>query len=227
MSMISPAIGRKRPPQTTAVDLSGQRFGRLVAQSYVSPSAAGGIWLCACDCGGSAKTTITKLRSGHTQSCGCRKRELTLARTVTHGMSYSSEHGIWLAMTQRCTNPNNAAYADYAGRGIFICDRWVSGDGSRSGFECFFSDMGKRPSAAHTLDRIDNDGPYHPKNCRWATRKQQARNRRSNRMVSVDGTQMSVAEACEKLRLDHSFINARLQHGFSWERAISQPKRAW
>lgn len=227
MQATAPAVGRNRSPQTTQIDLSGQKFGRLVAHSYVGPSAAGAVWFCVCDCGGSSKTTITKLRSGHTKSCGCLKNELTRARSITHGLSGTYEHGIWLAMIQRCTNPNNQAYPDYAGRGIFICDRWVNGDGPLSGFECFFSDMGARPDNTHTLDRVDNDGPYSPDNCQWATRKQQARNRRSNRLVFVDGIQMSVAEACEKLGFNHNFINNRLQKGFSWQRAITQPKRAW
>ena len=100
-------------------------------------------------------------------------RQLGLAKR-THGKSGTPEHKSWKLMRSRCLNPRNQDWADYGGRGIAICERW-------SDFMCFYDDMGPRPSAKHSLDRIDNSRGYAPDNCRWATNKQQANNRRPHR----------------------------------------------
>lgn len=99
-----------------------------------------------------------------------------------HGMRHTSEWYAWKGAKQRCMNPSNRAYGHYGGRGITVCDRWVWGDGKRSGFECFIADMGRKPSPDHSLDRTDNDGPYAPWNCRWATKAEQCWNRRVVRL---------------------------------------------
>src|SRR5580692_9472058 len=97
-------------------------------------------------------------------------------------------------MHTRCSNPKQASYKDYGGRGIAICDRWSRGDGERTGFECFLADMGPKPSPAHTLDRRENDGNYEPRNCRWATRSEQMLNRRAHKRPGATGDGSSQAK---------------------------------
>lgn len=159
------------------IDLTGRRFGRLVAQAKEGLATDDEArWRCLCDCGNETCVRSSSLRNGTTQSCGCLRRELLSTRPLKHGQArhgrLTSEYDAWHAMKQRCLNPNHAAYANYGGRGITVCQQWLES------FEVFFADVGLKPDPELTLDRIDNDGSYEPGNVRWATRSQQNSNQR-------------------------------------------------
>jgi hypothetical protein len=152
------------------INITGQRFGRLLVLSFAEIRQRKAHWLCRCDCGNERTFSGKHLRTGHTTSCGCYKR----ANASKHAESqrpWTPEYRAWCDLRSRCNNPKVKQYDDYGGRGISVCERWDD-------YANFLADMGRRPSPAHSIDRRDNDGNYEPSNCRWATKEEQMQNRR-------------------------------------------------
>lgn len=210
------------------------RFGKLTVLGdgppKISPSGfEARTALVRCDCGSEKVVRAGDLRNGYSLSCGCEQRRLlgqtARIRARTHGESRgggSVEYRTWGGMKQRCHNPNYHGFAEYGGRGIFVCDRWRG----QGGFENFLADMGRRPEGEYSIDRINNDGPYSPENCRWATVKQQAKNRRSTVLITIDGETRSVVEWARVRGFPESLIYLRLRAGWSERDAVMKPKRS-
>lgn len=199
------------------IDLSGQQFHYLTAIKPVGSSSSGVVWECECKCGSVLNVPSKSLRTGNTKSCGCFKREVTVARNetnATHGMTGTPEWITWDSMIQRCTNDKHKSYSVYGGAGIKVCKKWLNS------FEAFYKDMGPRP-AGKTLDRIDNNKGYKPGNCRWATAKEQANNRHNNVKLTANGVTDTVANWARKTGIGPKTIAYRIKNGWSVEQALT------
>lgn len=144
---------------------------------------------------------------------------------VPRRISYSPIYRVWHSLVKRCTNPKNKSYGRYGARGITVCQQWLHGCDGLSGAEVFIADMGERPSPAHSIDRIDNDGNYEPGNCRWATREQQHNNRSDNLRVTYRGKEMTFAQAVRTAAIV-TYATAQYRFrvsGWALEAAIETP----
>lgn len=204
------------------MDLTGCRFGRWIILGPVeerrgkSPAPKTYL-LCRCNCGTERYVWKENLRRGQSKSCGCLKRDLMREKKTTHGLSHTPEYRAWLAMKQRCYDPNSTRYKNWGGRGIRVCDHWLHS------FMNFFADMGQLPAPRASLERVDNQGNYTPGNCRWASAKEQARNTRRNRMIEYNGKTHALVEWSEITGLKRTTIAARLDKGWSVHNALTTP----
>lgn len=171
-------------------DLTGKRFGRLTVVKRVESgnhgSSHGSRWLCVCDCGNEKVVSRCHLVGGDTRSCGCLQREHQETGSITHGDTHEKLYGVWGAMKRRCYNSNCSSYKYYGARGIYVCDEWLN---DYAAFRSWSLENGYIENDGHnvlTIDRIDNDGPYAPWNCRWVDMKTQVHNRRSQREMKVE-----------------------------------------
>jgi len=194
-------------------NLVGRKFGKLTVEAYAGKNGIRHYWLCRCECGGCIKSSGNNLRGGGAFHCGCVK----VRKPYKHGECSSLEYHSWSSMIERCCNEKHPQYSYYGGRGITICRRW------RESFASFLSDMGKRPSPKHSIDRIDNNGNYCPENCRWATSKQQSRNRRSNILLSHNGIIATAAEWEEIMGINQNLICRRIKAGWPADKALTTP----
>ncbi len=198
------------------LDMTGSRFGSLLVTNRSASKNGRTAWNCSCDCGGHAVVLGDALRRGLTQSCGCLHKRVTRKIKTRHGKSSDRIYQIYKHMLARC----HPEFPGYGNRGITVCQEWAGS------FECFYADMGDPPSNKHTLDRIDNHGNYCKSNCRWATYKEQNRNRRDNRLITFNGQTLTLAEHCESQGLCYSTVLARLDRlKWSPEKALSTPIR--
>lgn len=192
------------------LDLAGKTFGRLTVAAECDERSNDGLvmWSCRCACGNEVKAKGASLKKGDTRSCGCSRIDHLRALgeiQSTHGMSNTRIYQVWRGMMKRCHSETDPGYSNYGGRGISVCERWHS-------FEAFYRDMGLPPFGM-SIDRIDNNAGYSPENCRWATPKEQANNRRTSIRVSVDGEQMSIAEVSSRYGVPLPTLYWRNGHG--------------
>lgn len=214
------------PTHTLFQNLTSQEFGRLTVIGFagyrLKPNGKKStMWDCRCECGIALTVAASNLKSGHSTSCGCLKKEVTKARSITHGATVDrktpEEYTTWIAIKGRCHNPKNPKFTDYGGRGIIVDPSWINN------FPAFLAHIGPRPSAAHSIDRIENDGNYEPGNVRWATLETQANNKRSNITLTHNGVTMTVARWARKLEIPRCTIVMRLKRGWSDEKSLTTP----
>lgn len=183
---------------------------------YIGKTYNSNKWLFQCDCGNIFSASPSRVLSGHKKSCGCRKKN----RTRIHGVNSDPFYHTWWAMMQRCYNPEHHNYERYGERGIYVCDEWHD----PVAFVTWAKNTVGEKVPGLTLDRVDNNKGYSPENCRWATHKQQARNKRSNRIIMLDGEEKPLVEWCENYGIDVSVVRTRIAIGWDVEDAIKTPK---
>jgi hypothetical protein len=204
------------------LDLSGLRVGSLTVtgpcERSRSPRGTSLVfWTCLCDCGKIVKRRSSLLMRSVEMSCGCQTGDKISRTHRRHGMSRSRTYAIWCDMRMRCFTPSHPKYFRWGGRGITVCNRWAT-------FENFLADMGERPPG-HSIERIDNDGPYSPENCRWATYVEQARNTRRTIFLTHAGETLPLTEWSERSGIPHGVIRQRHHKGWVDSRAVTEPIR--
>lgn len=197
------------------LDLIGKKFGKLTVIKLIRKPrySGGGTWECLCECGKSKVYYASQLLGNDYKSCGCSQ----FKGYPAHGKNGIPEHKVWQSMVGRCESPSNPNKHRYAERGITVCERW------RNSFNSFYEDMGPRPTSKHTLERIDNDKGYEPGNCKWATRKEQGRNRSTCHYLEFQGEKLSVVEWAERIGVKPETLHGRLRNGWSVEKALTTP----
>lgn len=203
-------------PRKNFTDLSGKVFSNWTVKSFHGRSTKGKYYyLCECACGTIESVRADYLTSGITISCGC------VRNPCVHGdcgKGRTPEYRSWCSMKSRCLNKRNKKYKDYGGRGITICQRWISS------YSAFLSDVGRRPHHAMTIHRVDNDGNYEPKNVVWATKEVQATHRRSTKFITFNGKTLSVAQWGRELEIKRHTLYNRLNRNLPIAKVLSRPK---
>lgn len=203
-------------------DIEGKRFGRLIAIELV-PGNGRSRQKCVCDCGNTIEANRTNLVSGNTKSCGCLRKETSRKNVEKH--PFSKKHGkhgtriyeTWANMLSRCRNPKIRSYRDYGSRGIKVCEEWLE-------FENFYKwalSSGYKENL--TIDRIDVNKDYSPENCRWATTKQQARNKRTSVFITYKGETKVLKDWAIEYKIDSSTLKGRISRGWRIEDALTKP----
>ena len=182
-------------------DITGKKFNKMTVIERAENAKQGQArWLCRCECGAERIVAGYNLTRGSVKSCGCLKK----ARMTKHGLSSHPMYSIWKAMKKRCNNKNDKKYLDYGGRGIIVCREWMES------FESFYFDMKDSYYLGLTIDRINNDGNYEPKNCKWSTRKEQCNNKRTNCIIEYDNCKKTVSQWADEKGLSRNTLYARI-----------------
>lgn len=208
------------PSDPRFINLTGRIFARLTVLGYAGRKG-GSYWFCECACGNIKKVGSSALKSGDTTSCGCLHRERMIAINLRHGETSrngpSVEYTAFQNALLRCNSPNHPNYSDYGERGIEF--RFET-------FNDFLATVGRRPTLQHSLERIDNKGHYTVGNVIWATKKEQSRNTRRNRVITYKGKTQCLAAWCEELGLNYKRVHSRLsKYRWSAERSFTVPFR--
>lgn len=210
------------------IDLTGQRFGRLIAIERVGKdNQRRTLWLCKCDCGNKIVTRIASLRNGTTKSCSCLQKEITRKRSTIHGLAGNHAYcprlyRIWKNMKTRCYNPKPYKYKNHGGRGIIVCKEWLK-------YMPFHEWAMSHAYEKHlTIERIDNNGNYEPSNCRWATYKEQSLNSRQNHLITYNRETKTLYEWAKICNMKYKTLSSRLlDYGWSVKKAIETPVGKW
>ena len=192
---ISEIASPKRPTKRDRRDLTGETFGKWLVRERTANGKPNAHYKCECVCGTIRVVSAESLKRGKSSSCGCyrvNQIKSLIERNTKYGLTETPEYGVWCGMKKRCFNSNSADYKNYGGRGITVCDRWVKGEDGLSGFGAFILDVGQRPSDTHSIERLNVNGNYEPRNVCWATPEEQANNQRPKRKSIPDRTKLEV-----------------------------------
>lgn len=195
-------------PNSLETTIQGKTFNRytVIGSAPRRTKSSQPRVLCRCSCGNERIVYVSGLISGHSKSCGCLRDRLAKTRATTHGQSRSRIYRLWDSMLRRCNNPQTHNYSNYGARGITVCERWED-------FEIFYQDMGEPPKGC-SIERIDNSKGYSKDNCKWATVTEQARNRRTNVTLTLQGRTMCLAQWAEEKGMKPNLIGDRYRQGW-------------
>lgn len=195
------------------IDISGKKFNRLTVIKKAPNKNGRTMWHCLCDCGNTTIARGEHIKKNKINSCGCYSKE----SRCKHNMSRTIEYRTWQHMIERCHKENHSSFDSYGGRGISVCEKW------RNSFESFFKDMGYRPKGL-SIDRIDNNGNYAPENCRWATNKEQASNRRNSILHTINNETKCLKDWCDYFNIaTYAACRYRIKKGWSIDDALKTP----
>ena len=202
-------------------DLLNKEFGALKViqklESRITKSNKRRMyWLCLCNCGNTIELSTTDLTCGDYNSCGCRRGKYKHGHAKKKNIT--SEYTSWQHMLRRCDNPNDTFYSNYGGRGIKVCDEW------KNSFETFLKDMGPKPNQYYTIDRIDSNGDYCPNNTRWVSRKEQQRNLRRNRYLTINGITKLLIDWSREYNIHYATLTHRANLGWTDNDLLKKPR---
>ena len=197
------------------IDLTNQRFGRLIVTEYIGRINKHSIYKCKCDCGGETTTTSNNLRRNHTLSCGCYNKEQFKAASITHNLSKHPLYTSWVGMRNRCYFKKHNRYKHYGAKGINVCEEW------KNTFIDFYNwAISNGWNKGLSIDRIDNNKDYCPSNCKFSTTKEQNRNRTSNVTLTIDGVSKIIIEWAETVNISPTIIRDRIKRGWSIKESV-------